>query len=81
MCCLFGMIDCGHSFTGKQKARIIHALAAPAEVRGTDASGIAYNSGGKLHVCKRPVPGHQLPLRILNDAAVIMGHTRMTTTA
>lgn len=79
MCCLFGMIDCGHSFTGKQKARIIHALAASAEVRGTDASGIAYNSGGKLHVCKQPVPGHQLPLRIPNDAAVIMGHARMTT--
>ena len=79
MCCLFGLIDYSHSFTGKQKAKIIHALATSAEVRGTDASGIAYNSGGKLHVYKRPVPGHQLPLRIPNDAAVIMGHTRLTT--
>lgn len=79
MCCLFGMIDYGRSFTGKQKARIIRALATSAEVRGTDATGIAYNSGGKLHVCKRPAPGHQLPLRIPNDAAVIMGHARMTT--
>lgn len=76
MCCLFGMIDCGHSFTGKQRTRIVHALAASAEARGTDASGIAYNSGGKLHVYKWPLPGHQLPLRIPNDAAVIMGHTR-----
>lgn len=79
MCCLFGMIDYGHSFTGKQKAKVIHALAASAEARGTDASGIAYNSGGKLRVCKRPVPGHRLPLRIPDDAAVIMGHTRLTT--
>lgn len=79
MCCLFGIIDYGHSFTGKQKAKMIHALATSAEIRGTDATGIAYNSGGKLHVCKRPVPGHQLPLCIPNDAAVIMGHARLTT--
>lgn len=79
MCCLFGMIDYGHTFTGKQKARIIRALATAAEARGTDASGIAYNSGGKLHICKRPLPGRQLPLRIPDDAVAIMGHTRMTT--
>lgn len=79
MCCLFGMIDYGRTFTGKQKARIIRALAASAEVRGTDAAGIAYNSGNKLHIYKRPLPGHQLPLRIPDDAAVVMGHTRMTT--
>lgn len=76
---LFGMIDYGHSFTGKQKTKIIHALATSAEVRSTDASGIAYNSGGKLHVYKRPVLGHQLPLRIPHDATVIMGHACMTT--
>lgn len=79
MCCLFGMIDYGHSFTGKQKTKIIHALATSAEARGTDASGIAYNSGGKLHVYKRPLPGHKPPLHIPNDAAVVMGHTRLTT--
>lgn len=79
MCCLFGMIDYGRSFTGKQKAKIVHALAASAEARGTDAYGIACNSGGKLHVYKRPLPGHQLPLHIPNDAAVVMGHTRLTT--
>lgn len=79
MCCLFGMIDYGRSFTGKQKAKIVHALATSAEARGTDASGIAYNSGGKLHVYKRPLPGRQLPLHIPNDATVVMGHTRLTT--
>lgn len=79
MCCLFGMIDYGHSFTGKQKSKVIHALATSAEARGTDASGIAYNSGGKLHVYKRPVPGHRLPLHIPNDTVVVMGHTRLTT--
>lgn len=79
MCCLFGLIDYGHSFTSKQKAEIIRALATSAEVRGTDASGIAYNSGRKLRIYKRPVPGHRLTFRIPDDAAVIMGHARMTT--
>jgi len=79
MCCLFGLIDYGHGFTGKEKAKVIHALATASEVRGTDATGIAYNSGGKLHVYKRPLPGHRLPLHIPHDAAVVMGHTRMTT--
>lgn len=79
MCCLFGLFDYGCTFTGKQKARMIRALATSAESRGTDASGIAYNSGGKLHICKRPLPGHLLPLYIPDDAAVVMGHARMTT--
>jgi len=79
MCCLFGMIDYCHSLTGKQKAKVIHTLATASEARGTDATGIAYNSGGKLHVYKRPLPGHMLPLHIPNDAAVVMGHARMTT--
>lgn len=61
MCCLLGMIDYGHSFTGKEKARMVHALATASEAMGTDASGIAYNSGGKLHVCKRPVWGTGTP--------------------
>ena len=30
-------------------------------------------------VRKRPVPGHAFPLQIPNDAAVVMGHTRLTT--
>lgn len=79
MCCLFGVIDYGHSFTGKQKAKIVHTLATASEVRGTDATGIAYNSGGKLHIYKRPVPGHKLSVCIPDEASVIMGHARMTT--
>lgn len=79
MCCLFGVIDYGHSFTGKQKAKIVHALATASEVRGTDATGIAYNSGGKLHIYKRPVPGHKLSVCIPDETSVIMGHARMTT--
>ena len=79
MCCLFGMLDYGGNFTGRQRTALLSILAAECEARGTDASGIAYNSGGSLHVYKRPMPAHKLRFRIPNDAPGIMGHTRMTT--
>ena len=79
MCCLFGLIDYRHSLTAKQKNRLVFALAVAAEARGTDATGIAYNSNGKLRIYKRPWPAHYMRFSIPEDAAVIMGHTRMTT--
>lgn len=79
MCCLFGMVDYGHNFTGRQKALILSVLAAECEARGTDATGIAYNGNGRLHIFKRPLPAHKLRFILSDDARVIMGHTRMTT--
>lgn len=79
MCCLFGLIDYQHTLTVKQKNHIISALATAAEARGTDATGIAYNSNGKLCIYKRPVPGHRMRFRIPQDACAIIGHTRATT--
>lgn len=79
MCCLFGLMDYRHTLPAKQKNQIISALASAAEARGTDATGVAYNSGGKLRIYKRPIPGHQMRFRIPRDASVIIGHTRATT--
>lgn len=79
MCCLFGLLDYGHTLTEKQTNRIISTLATECEARGTDATGVAYNSGGKLCVYKRPFPAHKMKFRIPGDAHLIMGHTRMTT--
>ena len=79
MCCLFGLMDYSGGLTAKQKAGVLHALATAAEARGTDATGIAYRSRGRLHVYKRPFPGHCLSFRIPQDTRVVMGHTRMTT--
>ena len=79
MCCLFGLIDYGHSLSMKQKNHVLSALATAAEARGIDATGIAYNYGGKLQIYKRPWPGHLMRFRVPADAHVIMGHTRMTT--
>lgn len=79
MCCLFGIIDYGGGFTGRQKAHILSILATECEMRGTDATGIAYNNGGRLQIYKRPLPAHKLRFFLPDDVRVIMGHTRMTT--
>lgn len=79
MCCLFGMIDYGHNFSGKQKSRILAILAKECEARGTDATGIAYNHADKMRIYKRPLPARRMRFRIPNGVSTIMGHTRMTT--
>ena len=79
MCCLFGVLDLEHHFTGKQRAKLIRCLSIASEVRGTDATGIAYNAGGKLHVYKRPVPAHRFRFHIPESTRIVMGHVRLTT--
>lgn len=79
MCCLFGLIDYKNTLTAKQKKRIIKELSIASEARGTDATGIAYNANGRLHIFKRPQEAHKLYLHIPSDARVVMGHTRMST--
>ena len=79
MCCLFGLIDYGRRLSGRQRSRIVATLARQSEDRGIDAAGIAYNAGGQLQIRKGPGPAHTLRLSVPNDAAVVLGHTRMTT--
>lgn len=79
MCCLFGIVDYRKTLTVKQKNRILSVLSTSCEIRGIDATGIAYNSHNKLCIYKRPVPAHCLHFQIPKDTQVIMGHTRMAT--
>lgn len=79
MCCLFGFIDYAGALSVTQKSRLIRELSIAAEVRGTDATGIAYNTSRGLQIYKRPLAAHRLHLRIPTEAHVVMGHTRMTT--
>ena len=79
MCCLFGFVDYAGSLSVKQKNRLIRELSIAAEVRGTDATGIAYNTSRGLQIYKRPLAAHRLQLRIPAEAHVVLGHTRMTT--
>ena len=53
MCSLFGLIDYQNALTTRQKNRILQVLGKECEVRGTDATGIAYNFGGSIKVYKR----------------------------
>lgn len=79
MCCLFGLVDYHQNLNSSQKSKIIRTLSIASEARGTDATGIAYNSKGTLRVYKRPVPAHKLRIHIPENTLIVMGHTRMTT--
>ena len=79
MCCLYGLLDTKHILSGKQKSKMLSVLATECEARGTDATGIAYNSNGALRIYKRPWPARYMRFRVPTDAQAIMGHTRLTT--
>ncbi|MDE7360758.1 MAG: class II glutamine amidotransferase [Oscillospiraceae bacterium] len=79
MCAIFGLIDYKRVFTAAQRECFMNVLATECEIRGTDATGFAFNSGGKLKIYKRPVAAHELSLKLSEDANVILGHTRMAT--
>ena len=79
MCSLFGMIDYNKRLTARQKDSILNTLARECEIRGTDATGIAYNIAGRMQIYKRPLAAHKMNLHIPHGVNVVMGHTRMTT--
>lgn len=79
MCCLFGILDYGHSLSLRQREQMLSVLAAACEARGTDATGIAYNDARALRIYKRPLPGHRMRFRLPPEARFLMGHTRMAT--
>lgn len=79
MCSLFGIIDYGNVLSAHEKNRILAVLSRECEVRGTDATGIAYNFRNNIHVYKRPVAARKMHFRIPNGVNVVMGHTRMAT--
>lgn len=79
MCAIFGLLDYGGRLTPKERLDIVRALGKAAEVRGADASGIAYVQNGAIHIQKAPRPARRMRWRIDPQARYIMGHTRMTT--
>lgn len=79
MCAIFGLLDFKGKLTPSERLRIIRALGKAAEVRGTDATGIAYVQNGRVQIQKAPRPAHRMKYRIAPAAQYIMGHTRLTT--
>ena len=79
MCCIFGLLDYKGKLAAAQRLQMVKELGKVAEVRGTDATGIAFFQGCQLHIQKAPKPSHKMTYRIPEGARYIMGHTRMTT--
>ena len=79
MCAIFGLVNYKHLLSKKQLKTLVNRLAVASEVRGTDASGIAYVRNGKLVVYKRPIPAHKIHFSVPSDTTIVTGHTRFTT--
>lgn len=79
MCGLFGFSDPYSSLSPRQARQLVRALAVSSMVRGTDATGIAYNSAHRLHIYKRAEKASDTLLYPSAGSRVVMGHVRMTT--
>ena len=79
MCAVFGFLDYKGKISNAVLKRLIHYLSVAAEVRGTDATGIAYVRGGSMVTYKKPKPAHKVKLFFPRDTRAVIGHTRFTT--
>lgn len=79
MCAIFGVLDYQGKLTPAQRLALFRVLANAAQVRGTDASGVAYVHNGAVQIQKAPRPACKMRWRIPSQARYLMGHTRMTT--
>ena len=79
MCAIFGVLDYKGKLRPVQLRRMVQELGNASEVRGTDATGIAFFVGDRLCIQKAPKPAHLMKYRIPAGVRYVMGHTRMTT--
>lgn len=79
MCAIFGVLDYQGKLSPAQRLALFRGLADAAQMRGTDASGVAFVHNGAIHIQKAPRPACKMRWRIPGQAQYLMGHTRMTT--
>ena len=79
MCAVFGFLDYKGKISNAVLKKLIHCLSVVAEVRGTDATGIAYVRGGSIVTYKKPKPAHKVKLFFPRGTRSVIGHTRFTT--
>ena len=60
MCAIFGVLDYQGKLTSAQRLRMVKELGTAAEVRGTDATGIAYFQRERLCIQKAPKAAHDV---------------------
>ena len=77
MCGLYGVLSYGNEI--KDIENITEALAVESAVRGTDATGYAYN--GTRHICvhKKSKSAYSMNFTVPKGTNVVMGHTRHAT--
>lgn len=79
MCAIFGVLDFKGRLSPAQRRWLFQRLADAAQIRGTDASGVAYVQNGSIKIQKAPRPACKMKWRLDPSARYLMGHTRMTT--
>ena len=79
MCAVFGFLDYKGKTGNATLKKLIHYLSVAAEVRGTDATGIAYVRDGSMVTYKKPKPAHKVKLFFPRGTRAVIGHTRFTT--
>ena len=79
MCAVFGFLDYKGKINNAVLKKLIHYLSVAAEVRGTDATGIAYVRDGSIITYKKPKPAHKVKLSFPRGTRAVIGHTRFTT--
>ena len=78
MCGLFGFTHYGNNEI-KNLQELTNALAVESAVRGTDATGVAYNNDGKLNIVKDAKSAYALDFKHADSIKVLIGHTRHST--
>ena len=77
MCGLFGFLRYGNPIKGLKE--VTNSLAEQSAVRGTDATGIAFNENGKLRIFKDGKSAYELDFKHSDDTSAMIGHTRHST--
>ena len=78
MCGLFGFSKYGKEDI-KGLSLLTSALAEQSAIRGTDATGIAFNNNGSLKICKDSKSAYKMDFKHPDDIVTLTGHTRHKT--
>ena len=76
MCGLFGFVRYGT--TMKNLSLLTNSLAQQSAIRGTDATGIAFNDGN-LKIIKEGKSAYEMDFKHSEDIHALIGHTRHST--
>ena len=77
MCGIFGVLSYKNKL--KDMDELVNSLAEESAERGTDATGIAYVSSGKIKINKQAVSAYRFKPNVPKFINAVIGHTRHST--